>query len=272
MTRAEKWLIVAAAGDPGKTGDSWYDRIAAGLTPSRARCRIAFDGGDGLRLETRRLDRPRGRRPCCRDRRRRRHSPRFRSARAAARRDAGDRCQPLGSGRRQGAAGRCRAGRRGGQGAGHAGSTCCWTSCPHLPEADWPDRAAALHPMAGRGRPARDLLAEAARVLTIRRWPRLRAPMRWPRSASPPTLPGLAAALHGVDRPADRDADTRADRRFQVERRGARTTPTGCPDGLLRQMGAYAAHARADLSRPPDRDGDPLDPRTPRSCHCRTIL
>ena len=27
MTRAEKWLIVAAAGDLGKDGKSWYDTM-----------------------------------------------------------------------------------------------------------------------------------------------------------------------------------------------------------------------------------------------------
>ncbi|WP_458792125.1 double-strand break repair helicase AddA [Yoonia sp. MH D7] len=31
MTRAEKWLIVAAAGDTGKTDDSWYNMISGGM-------------------------------------------------------------------------------------------------------------------------------------------------------------------------------------------------------------------------------------------------
>ncbi|WP_136636078.1 double-strand break repair helicase AddA [Pseudooceanicola onchidii] len=51
MTRAEKWLIAAAAGDLGKDGDTWYDRIRDGMTDLGA---VEFDapGGRGLRLET----------------------------------------------------------------------------------------------------------------------------------------------------------------------------------------------------------------------------
>lgn len=50
MTRAEKWLIVAAAGDLGKDGDTWYDRIRAGMSDLGA---LPLEGpeGVGLRLE-----------------------------------------------------------------------------------------------------------------------------------------------------------------------------------------------------------------------------
>ena len=50
MTRAEKWLIVAAAGDLGKNGDTWYDKVQAGLQAAGATPH-SFDGGEGLRLE-----------------------------------------------------------------------------------------------------------------------------------------------------------------------------------------------------------------------------
>ncbi|MDU8927951.1 double-strand break repair helicase AddA [Alisedimentitalea sp. MJ-SS2] len=51
MTRAEKWLIVAAAGDAGIEDDaSWYNKIAAALT-ARGAVSHGFEGGDGLRLE-----------------------------------------------------------------------------------------------------------------------------------------------------------------------------------------------------------------------------
>ncbi len=50
MTRAEKWLIVACAGDPGKGGESWYNMIHDGLVRSNA-ADHSFDGGVGLRLE-----------------------------------------------------------------------------------------------------------------------------------------------------------------------------------------------------------------------------
>ena len=52
MTRAEKWLIVAGAGEPGKDGQSWYDRVCAGMETSHADPHD-FDGdiGTGMRLE-----------------------------------------------------------------------------------------------------------------------------------------------------------------------------------------------------------------------------
>jgi len=50
MTRAEKWLIVAAAGDLGKDGKSWYDTIRAAMVASDA-TPCQFDGGEGLRLD-----------------------------------------------------------------------------------------------------------------------------------------------------------------------------------------------------------------------------
>lgn len=50
MTRAEKWLIVAAAKQPGESGDSWYDKIRAGMVQMGA-APHRFDGADGLRLE-----------------------------------------------------------------------------------------------------------------------------------------------------------------------------------------------------------------------------
>ncbi|MEX0348307.1 MAG: double-strand break repair helicase AddA [Paracoccaceae bacterium] len=36
LTRAEKWLIVAAAGDLGKAGDSWYQMVEAAMAPAGA--------------------------------------------------------------------------------------------------------------------------------------------------------------------------------------------------------------------------------------------
>jgi len=50
LTRAEKWLIVAAAGDLAKDGDSWYQRVEFALGDAGA---VTLDtaGGPGLRLE-----------------------------------------------------------------------------------------------------------------------------------------------------------------------------------------------------------------------------
>ena len=50
MTRAEKWLIVASAKDPGGSGESWYEKVAAGLTRLDA-APYRINGSDGLRLE-----------------------------------------------------------------------------------------------------------------------------------------------------------------------------------------------------------------------------
>lgn len=50
MTRAEKWLIVAAAGDLGKEGCSWFQQIEAAMQASGA-VRHSFPFGEGLRLE-----------------------------------------------------------------------------------------------------------------------------------------------------------------------------------------------------------------------------
>lgn len=50
MTRAEKWLIVAAAGDLEKTGDTWYQTIEAGMKHLGA-APHGFAEGQGLRYE-----------------------------------------------------------------------------------------------------------------------------------------------------------------------------------------------------------------------------
>ena len=50
MTRAEKWLIVTAAGDLGKDGESWYDIIRQGMIDVGAEPWL-LPGGPGLRYE-----------------------------------------------------------------------------------------------------------------------------------------------------------------------------------------------------------------------------
>ncbi len=53
MTRAEKWLIVGAAGDMGKTGEAWYDKVHKGMIDAGAESHTySFapdDAGEGLR-------------------------------------------------------------------------------------------------------------------------------------------------------------------------------------------------------------------------------
>ena len=50
LTRAEKWLIVAAAGDLGKSGRAWHDQVHAAMTKLDAAAQD-FPTGAGLRLE-----------------------------------------------------------------------------------------------------------------------------------------------------------------------------------------------------------------------------
>jgi len=50
MTRAEKWLIVAAAGDTGQGRDSWHSQITAGMT-ARDAAPYPSPTGPGLRVE-----------------------------------------------------------------------------------------------------------------------------------------------------------------------------------------------------------------------------
>ncbi|WP_417605709.1 double-strand break repair helicase AddA [Primorskyibacter flagellatus] len=56
MTRAEKWLIVAAAGELGKDGEAWHDRVRVGMENAGAEPH-GFDFGElgsgpGLRMQT----------------------------------------------------------------------------------------------------------------------------------------------------------------------------------------------------------------------------
>lgn len=52
MTRAESWLIVAAAGDTGKPGEgaSWHDLVTSGMIRAQAVSFADFPTGPGLRL------------------------------------------------------------------------------------------------------------------------------------------------------------------------------------------------------------------------------
>jgi ATP-dependent helicase/nuclease subunit A len=54
LTRAERWLVVGAAGDLGKTGDTWYDKVRLGMGRSGAVPQEYgfgdLGGGEGLRL------------------------------------------------------------------------------------------------------------------------------------------------------------------------------------------------------------------------------
>lgn len=57
LTRAEKWLIVAAAGDLDKAGDSWYQMVQGAMVRAGAE-EFATGAGPGLRLAHGRWDGP----------------------------------------------------------------------------------------------------------------------------------------------------------------------------------------------------------------------
>ncbi len=50
LTRAEKWLIIAASGKLGKDGESWYEKVSAAMVHAGAQP-FAFPFGQGQRLE-----------------------------------------------------------------------------------------------------------------------------------------------------------------------------------------------------------------------------
>ncbi len=50
MTRAEKWLIVAGAGNMGRDGCAWYEQIGAGMKAAGAGAMVS-EMGEGLRLD-----------------------------------------------------------------------------------------------------------------------------------------------------------------------------------------------------------------------------
>ncbi|ETX12891.1 helicase UvrD [Roseivivax halodurans JCM 10272] len=50
MTRAERWLIVAASGKLSSSGDDWYSQVQAGMKRAGAAAHKFGDAGEGLRL------------------------------------------------------------------------------------------------------------------------------------------------------------------------------------------------------------------------------
>lgn len=232
MTRAEVWLIVAAAGDVGKEGQSWYQLIAEGARQAgMVDGRLAFgtwpdngvaDEGGGLAGPDAPPDwtaRP---------------APRPVVTAAAL--------SPSGLG-----GAKAMAGDAAGEGArGRAAGTALHLLLEHLPQAsreDWPALAARLV------RSVPDLAeADAASVTTDALSLLARPELAW--VFAPDTLaevelsaalPDLGGALMqgAIDRLAvGADRVTAVDFKSNAVVPG---TPAEVPDGILRQMGAYAA-------------------------------
>ncbi|MFX0542340.1 double-strand break repair helicase AddA [Roseovarius sp. S4756] len=235
MTRAEKWLIVASAKEPGDKGDSWYEKIRDGLTHLGA-APYRIHGGDGLRLErgdwtgTVQAGAPDDvRQPAPLPAHFNTHAPAIPDADAPRSPSdlGGAKALPGDAGQDEDAAKL-----RGTQ--IHA----LLEFLPDQPEPEWPSIAARILPTAPN---VRDLLDEAARCITSAELAQLWAPYALPEVGITADLPGRGR-LQGV---IDRLILTEGAALIVDFKTNATVpdTPETCPDGLLRQMGAYATMA-----------------------------
>ncbi len=239
MTRAEKWLIVAAAKEPGDSGDSWLEKISDGMTRLGA-LPHRFDGGDGLRLErgdwtatTTAPDDVEGPETAVLE-------PYFYAPAPTPPEEVqtlspsdlgGAKALPGDPGQDEDAAKR-----RGRQ--IHA----LLEFLPSLPEADWPGAAATIlsqGPDSASADQIAVLQTEAARVLRNDALAPLWSPDSLPEVGITGVIPGLGRLQGVIDR-----LIIRGDTVLIVDFKTNILIPDGpatCPEGLLRQMGAYAA-------------------------------
>jgi ATP-dependent helicase/nuclease subunit A len=240
MTRAEKWLIVAAAGDLGKNGDTWYDKVRAGLEATGA-APHPTEGEGALRLEhgdwgpTETLTQAGDAAPPMPG------VPAYFNAAAPDKATALDTLKPSELGGAKALPGEGLeeedAKRRGRQ------IHRLLEILPTAEPGDWPDTAARIlanGPDAADGAELAALLAEAQGVLTNPDLEHLFSPQTLaevPISANINALQNRR--IHGIidvlivtpDRVLAVDFKTNT---------VVPDTPGACPDGLLRQMGAYA--------------------------------
>ncbi len=237
MTRAETWLIVAAAKDPGDAGDSWYDRIADGMTRLGA-VPHRFDGGDGLRLERGEWTGPAGGAAMLRTARMPDLDPHFGTP-APAPAETPEILSPSDLGGAKALPGDPGQDEETAMTRGRQIHTLLEV-LPSLPEAEWPAAAAALIEGPDTA-DLRALLAEAARVLRSRALAHL-----WGADALPEVgISGEIAGLGRLQGVIDR-LIVSADTVLIVDFKSNILVPgdaNACPEGLLRQMGAYAALA-----------------------------
>ncbi|TMM52588.1 double-strand break repair helicase AddA [Sulfitobacter sabulilitoris] len=240
LTRAEKWLIVAAAGDLSNDGSSWYQMVQAALLQSGATEQM-FDGSPGLRLQEGDWD-----------------DLEMASVSVPPRHDATlpelfSRAAPAPADRSKTVSPSDLGGAKalpGDQGededtAKRYGSLVHFY-LEHLggrDPADWPTILAALHPAGAADDTARRAAEEAMSVASAPALADLFAPGTM--AEVPISAAWGESRLHGI---VDRliVTDTRV---LAVDFKTNRTVPGSaaqCPEGLLRQMGAYA-HALAQI-------------------------
>ncbi|MEX5727954.1 ATP-dependent helicase/nuclease subunit A [Rhodovulum iodosum] len=242
MTRAEQWLIVCGAGEAPKSGTSWYQKVAAGMERSGA-LPFDFGFGEGKRLETgdwaagdlHAPDRTEPEAPALPGWATARATPPPRAPQPLSPSDlGGDKALP---------------GEAAGRDAEAAKARGTWVHAllEHLPGNPRPDRAAvAAQILAAIDPPAPDaalpdLLEEAERVLDAPHLAKIFAPETLAEVEIAADLPAFAPRmlegtidrlLIGPDRVLAVDFKTNA---------VVPASPEDVPEGLLRQMGAYAA-------------------------------
>ena len=250
MTRAEKWLIVAAAGDLGKNGDTWYDKVLTGLEACGAAPHP--DEGEGaLRLEhgdwtatgiSDRGEDTQGQTPTL---------PAYFHSTAPNKATALDTLKPSELGGKKALPGEGLnddEGKRRGRQIHRL-----LEILPTVAPDDWPDTAARIlanGPDAAKGAELDTLLSEAQGVLTKPELAYLFTPdvlAEVPISANIGALQNRR--IHGIIDALVVTPETVLAVDFKTNT-VVPDTPETCPDGLLRQMGAYA-HALATIY--PDR-------------------
>lgn len=246
MTRAERWLIVAAAGDTGTAGNCWYEMIREGMERAGATS-VEMEDGPILRLQDGKWDgfetksvRTETLQPPA--------LPGFLQHPAPTPHLRMETLSPSDLG-----GGKALADERGldEEAAKRHGRRIhrLLEHLPHVPGRDWPSTAARLlshGPDAAEEAECTHLLAEAGSVLEN---PALHPLFSSEALAEVPVTARIAALndrrIHGtIDRLIiGEDHVLAVDFKTNASVPGR---PDGCPDGLLRQMGAYA-HALAEI-------------------------
>ena len=233
LTRAEKWLIVAAAGDLGRCGESWYQMVETAMTGIGAEP-VEMFGGTGLRVRSGDWDGlPRVQPPG-----RVEHSvalPRFFRNPAAAPPTPRVTLSPSDLGGAKALPGEDGSEEEAAKRRGEAVHLLL-ERLPLLDAADWPRAARRLLPLVGDEEGA-GMLQEARAVLTAPHLAEVFAAETL--SEVPITAEIMGARIHGV---IDRLIVSPA-RVLAVDFKTNATVPEtaeACPEGLLRQMGAYA--------------------------------
>ncbi len=237
LTRAEKWLIVAAAGDVGKDGSSWYQMVEAAMAragavevPGTQTLRLAHGDWDALPLvELRHAQRSEQTMPAFFQQVA--HTPQAPAETLKPSDLGGAKALPGDAGQDEKA-------------AKHRG-THLHLLLEHLPtvaQDEWPQLCARL--LADMQDSERqELLNEASVVLTADHLKPVFAPDAL--AEVPVTADLNGARMHGViDRLIVSETEVQV-----VDFKSNATVPDGpetCPEGLLRQMGAYA-HALAQI-------------------------